>query len=161
MVYLIVIFTFASLFFTLDLELGDHYAGIGNFSYIVTTFRLSVGDMETDYFNEQTHTEEHLGHDSNSLSENVNSKSLSFLIWIIWLIAAFITNIIFLNFIIAVISDSYTKVMHKIGAQALKTKVSLILEREAVFTEKDLNNADMFPQYIIVRRMVKTGNVDN
>lgn len=76
--------------------------------------------------------------------------------------AAFITNIVFLNFIIAVISESYAKVMHKIGAQSLRTKVSLILEREAVFTTKDLNNRNYFPHYIIVRRVVTTlGNKVN
>lgn len=60
---------------------------------------MSVGDMETDDFN-----------------KNDPGKAKSFLIWMIWLLAAIITNIIFLNFIIAVISDSYAKVMHKIGA---------------------------------------------
>lgn len=145
MVYLIVIFTFASLFFTLDLDLDSQYEGIGNFSYLVTTFRMSVGDMETDEFN-----------------SNEPGEAKSFLIWIIWLIAAIITNIIFLNFIIAVISESYTKVTQKIPAQSIKTKVDLILERESLFTERDLKNTNFFPHYIIVRRVVKSaGNTQN
>lgn len=65
-----------------------------NFAYIVTTFRLSVGDMETDDF-----------------GKGSPIKARAFLIWAIWLLGAFITNIVFLNFIIAVISDSYAKVM--------------------------------------------------
>ena len=65
-----------------------------DFSYILTSFRLSIGDMETDSF-----------------AEDKPMEAKSFLIWVIWLIGAFITNIVFLNFIIAVISDSYAKVM--------------------------------------------------
>lgn len=73
-------------------------------------FRLSVGDMETYYFHMK---------DINvdpDIESNAQWRPKAYFIWIVWLIAAFTTNIIFLNFIIAVISDSYAKVMKKIQA---------------------------------------------
>ena len=60
------------------------------------------------------------------------------------------------------ISESYEKVMHKLNAQSLRTKVSLILEREAIFTEKNLKDDNLFPHYVIIRRVVKAnGNKMN
>ena len=99
MVYLIVLFTFASLFLNLNtgVDKSEQYSGIKDFAYILTSFRMTIGDMETDTFGSDDPTKPN------------NAKS--YLTWGIWLIGAFLTNIVFLNFIIAVISDSYAKVM--------------------------------------------------
>lgn len=50
--------------------------------------------------------------------------------WICWLLMVTITCIIFLNFIIAEASNSYTNVMDTLDAQILKERASLIKEAE-------------------------------
>ena len=57
-----------------------------------------------------------------------------------------------MNFIIAVISESYEKVMQKLVAQLYMVKVQLIAERESLMTADELENKEYFPQYLIVRR---------
>jgi len=55
-------------------------------------FRASTGDFQLDSYNE------------------LPNNNLLFA-WIIWITAVLILNIILLNFIIAVISESYEKIM--------------------------------------------------
>jgi len=74
-------------------------------------FRVSSGDFATENYKDQ----------------------LGFLIpltWTLWIIAVFILNIVFMNFIIAVISESYEKVMQKLVAESYKVKANMIVERE-------------------------------
>ena len=76
-------------------------------------FRTSSGDFDLDNF----------GNSGDSLA-------IMILRWSIWILAVFIMNVIFMNFIIAVISESYGKVMQKVVASAFKAKVDMIVERE-------------------------------
>lgn len=80
--------------------------------------------------------------------------------WIVWVFAALVLNIIFMNFIIAVISESYEKVMQKLVAQLYKVKCELIVEREANMNEQDLNNPKYFPKYLILRRPIESGETE-
>jgi hypothetical protein len=47
-------------------------------------------------------------------------------------------NVIFMNFIIAVVSESYENCMSKMVAQTYKVKLDLIVEREKIMTQNDL-----------------------
>ena len=47
-------------------------------------------------------------------------------------------NVIFMNFIIAVVSHSYENCMQSMNAQSYKNKVDLITERESLMDEADL-----------------------
>ena len=69
-----------------------------------------------------------------------------------WIIAVFVLNLIFMNFIIAVISESYENVMQKLVALSFKVKVDMIVEREIHMTEEDFMNEENFPKYLILRR---------
>ena len=83
------------------------------------SFRTSTGDFEVDnFFN--------------------NYDVLVYVTWIIWLVSVLILNIVFMNFIIAVISESYEKIMQKLVSQNFKSKVSLIMERESNMSLTDL-----------------------
>ena len=61
-------------------------------------------------------------------------------------------NIIFMNFIIAVVNESYENCMSKMVAQQVKVKINMIIERESVMSQSELDNEDWFPNYIVVRR---------
>ncbi|CDW84834.1 wd-40 repeat protein [Stylonychia lemnae] len=120
----------------------EEYDGVNAFGYYLMIFRISAGDFTTDNYKDQ-------------------SQYLIILTWIVWIIAVIILNIIFMNFIIAVISESYEKVMQKIIAESYKVKVHMIKEREHFFKEKDFLNEKFFPKYIIVRRLVNSESLEN
>lgn len=63
----------------------------------------------------------------------------------------------FMNFIIAVISESYEKVMQRLVALSYMLKAEMIIEREALMTENELKNKEFFPRYLILRRAVESG----
>ena len=110
-----------------------NYNGIGLFGYILMSFRTSTGDFEIDEY------------------QNLDS-SLIIVAWIIWIFAVLILNVIFMNFIIAVISESYEKVMQKSVAQGYKVKAEMIAERELFFTEEQTKDPLNFPKYLILRK---------
>lgn len=56
--------------------------------------------------------------------------------WIVWLALMIIGNVVFMNFIIAVVNDSYAQSMAKKVSQSYRLKVPLIIEREKLFTEQ-------------------------
>ena len=72
-----------------------------------------------------------------------------------------------MNFIIAVISQSYENCMQKSTAQSYKVKLDMIRERESLMDENDFKNKEWFPNYIILckpiseRSNADSGNIDN
>eukprot|EP00347_Sterkiella_histriomuscorum_P005471 403356490 len=86
----------------------EEYQGLSTFGgYMMMAFRLSTGDFALDSYKDQ--------------------PSMFILItWGIWLVSVFALNMIFLNFIIAVISETFEKVMQKQAAQQYKLKVEML-----------------------------------
>ena len=76
------------------------------------------------------------------------------LAWFIWLVIMIVGNMIFMNFIIAVVNESYENCMSKMTAQKFKVKVDMIVERESMMSYSELNNPEWFPKYIVLRRKV-------
>ncbi len=56
------------------------------------------------------------------------------------MIGVFILNVMFMNFIIAVISESYEKVMQRLVALSFMLKAEMIVEREGMMSQADLQN---------------------
>ena len=50
-----------------------------------------------------------------------------------------------MNFLIAVISESYERVMQKLVAESYKVKVNMILEKEQLFSDDDKKSEKLFP----------------
>lgn len=59
---------------------------------------------------------------------------------------------IFMNFIIAVIGESYSKVNQYAIAHDYKQRVILIYEKEIHFRKNDFSNEEYFPNILIVRK---------
>eukprot|EP00347_Sterkiella_histriomuscorum_P017796 403347960 len=139
--FVICIFQFGLIFVILfDAIEVEEYNGIHIFAYFVMAFRTSLGDFNVDSYKDQ-------------------SQPLAIISWIIWIIAVMILNVMFMNFIIAVISESYEKVMQKLTAESYRVKVQMIVERELHFTDEQLLLNSLFPQYLLLRRPV-TSNID-
>ena len=83
------------------------------------SYRLSLGDFELEGFTNQR-------------------DSLITFFWALWMIGVFVINVMFMNFIIAVISESNEKVMQRVIALSFKLKAEMIVEREDLMTEEDL-----------------------
>lgn len=70
----------------------------------------------------------------------------------IWLLIMVVGNIIFMNFIIAVVNESYESCMTKCTAHSFKVKVEMIVERESQMSEAELENEMWFPRFIVLRK---------
>ena len=98
--YFILLYTFVltmygfifSLLGILPDEENLYYEGVSYFGYIIMAFKASVGDTQSDLF-------------------FMLSDDLILFAWLVWISAVLFLQVIMLNFIIAVIGESYDKVM--------------------------------------------------
>jgi hypothetical protein len=102
-------------------------------TYLITTLRMSMGDFGFD-------------------AANMLSHPLNGIYWALWLIIVVVTNIIFLNFIIAEACSSYENVACNLNAFILMERAALIQESEEM-TFKKYKTAKSYPKYIVVRQM--------
>eukprot|EP00347_Sterkiella_histriomuscorum_P001412 403372132 len=145
MLYGFVLIVYGLIFTLLKIKTSSdniEYEGINYFGYFIMAFRASTGDFQIDNFYELEDT--HI-----------------IFAWIVWISAVLFLNIILLNFIIAVISESYEKVMQKMVAESYRIKAQLIKERESYFNDGEIKNQEYFPSYIIFRRPVEDQIDDN
>ena len=91
----VVIVSFSLYLSILVNELTD-YEGIGIFGYFAIALRTSLGDYDFDSF--------------------VKNSDYDILTWIVWLLMMIVGNVIFMNFIIAVVSQSYENCMQSMNA---------------------------------------------
>ena len=60
-------------------------------------------------------------------------KLIRVFMWIVWLIVIFCNCIIFLNFIIAVISDTYEQIMDTRTEEIYQKKAQLLVDMQSVY----------------------------
>jgi hypothetical protein len=89
--FAIVIGAFATAWTILVDTIPDSYDGITKIGYFAMGLRRALGDNETD--------------------ELVKESNYKVLAWILWLIIVIVGNIVFMNFVIAVVSSSYEACM--------------------------------------------------
>lgn len=93
---------------------GDPYEGLSGFGYALFILRTSLGDFSVDPFKSM-------------------SPTTSKVMWVLWIILIFCNTIIFLNFIIAVISDAYEQVIETRTEEIFQKKAQLLVDLENVF----------------------------
>eukprot|EP00347_Sterkiella_histriomuscorum_P007548 403348497 len=88
----------------------EQYEGLSIFGgYMMMAFRLSTGDFELDAYKDQ-------------------NQFFILVAWGIWIVSVLALNMIFLNFIIAVISSTFDKVMQNQLSQQYRKKVEFITQ---------------------------------
>ena len=97
----------------LEIELenveNDPYSGLYRwFAMVMFIFRTSLGDFDVDPFTNLP-------------------PATRMIVWAFWLIVVFLNTIIFLNFLIAVISDVYEQVMENRAEEIFQKKASLLV----------------------------------
>ena len=77
------------------------------------------------------------------------STDYEILFWIVWLFLTFIGQIVLMNFIIAKVGDSYSTCMELKDEQTAWVRLEMIVERESFMSDKELENSEWFPKFII------------
>jgi hypothetical protein len=104
----------------------------------VIVLRQSIGDYDTSSIIEGT-------------------QDFKILAWLLWFIILIIGNIVFMNFIIAVVSESYESCMEKKVQLIYKAKLEMITECEDLMPEWLFTYKNWFPRFIIIRRKKGSG----
>jgi len=136
--FTILIIMFSAVFDVIAKNEAAEYKHLGPFmGNVMTTLRLSLGDfdfgvLEGDELNQKQH----------------------WLFWIIWVLMVIFSALIFLNFIIAEVSNSYANVKQDIDALIYKERAGLIEEAEDIMsTATKRSNKMKFPKYIVIREL--------
>ena len=98
--------------------------------------RESIGDYDTDTMT------------------NPEAANLPLLAWSLWFIVMLVGNIVFMNFIIAVVSESYEKCMQSMSAESYRSKLDMIVECEQFMPDSWRLDKKWFPDYIILCRPI-------
>ena len=93
------------------------------FIMLIQMYRNSIGDISAPSYGRWSDLLE-----SNSKYEQNKAYMMITLIWIVWVLHQFMNLIILLNFLIAIISQSYENVMQKLVVFKYKTRVDFNLE---------------------------------
>ena len=80
-------------------------------------------------------------------------QATAVLFWVLWFLVAFLTCIIFLNFIIAEAAESYAKVNENIDNILAQRKIVLLNETEEMAPHCYLNSKEKFPKYLVSRKI--------
>jgi hypothetical protein len=108
LILFIVYFGFGEAFLRLSEKSDPETQFIMNYAYCwVYAFRLSVGDNATDTFN-----------------DTIQPVTL----WILWVIAGILTNIVMLNLLISIISESFAKINEKSKEANYQERARIISE---------------------------------
>lgn len=139
--FIILIVMFSMIFDVIAPNPADEYKYVGLYwGNVLTTLRLSLGDFDFGVL-EQT-------------GENELNKKQHILFWCTWVLMVIFSSLIFLNFIIAEVSNSYSNVKENIDALIYKERAGLINEAEDIkFKSTKINNKTQFPKYIVIRHM--------
>jgi len=105
------------------------------FAYWLSCFNVSLGNFDFDP------------------PTMLNGGAENIMYWVLWMITLIITNIIFLNFIIAEASESYAVVKETLEESKNKEKANMITESEFMLP-KSMVNKEKFPRYIIARTVL-------
>ena len=115
-------------------DTGEDYNGIQDFAFFVLALRESVGDYDTQTL------------------VGGNDPNYKILLWILWFLVIIVGNIVFMNFIIAVVGESYENCMEKMVQSIEWAKLEMIEECESLLPEKFIKNENLFPRFIVFRR---------
>jgi hypothetical protein len=110
------------------------YSNLGNFfPSFINSMQIAVGNF-----------------DFTQLDKLTGGESRAY--WVLWVIVFLMGCLIFLNFIIAEVSDSYAKVKEDMESLVYKERAAMVVEIEDFFSEKVKNtNKVIFPKFICVR----------
>jgi len=129
-VLIVAIIGFSQGYYVLQQGDPNNFAGPGVMNSIIYSYNLALGEFGLDYFSDG---------DTGTLD--------AFICWFIFIIATMFVVIVLLNLLIAIMGDSFSRVMENITNLSVREKVMMIAENEALF-----NRHEIFQQsrYLII-----------
>ena len=118
---------------------GDGYKGVAEAANFLIVLRQASGDTDTSTIIDGT-------------------RDFKLLAWLLWFVILIVGNIVFMNFIIAVVSESYENCMEKKVQIIYDIKLEMIAEFESMMPDRVFKREEWFPKFIIIRRMVGGSN---
>jgi hypothetical protein len=118
------------------------YYHVKTFAFYLMTLRQSMGDYDTDNL--------------------ITNSEYEILVWFLYILTMLVGNIVFMNFIIAVVSESYESCMESMTNQIWMTKLEMIDECESMLPESLIEKykAKWFPNVVVLRRVLgKPGSI--
>ena len=136
--FTILIMMFSAVFDVISRNDASEYKYISPFAgNMLTTLRLALGDFDFGVLE----------------GDKLNPKQ-HILFWCIWILMVLFSSLVFLNFIIAEVSNSYQSVKESIDALIYKERAALIREVETITSDSTKRNDKIkFPKYIVSREM--------
>jgi hypothetical protein len=89
----------------------------------------------------------------------VSGSKYKVLVWILWFLIMIMGNIVFMNFIIAVVSESYENCMERMVQSMQIAKLYMIEECESLLPKFCYDYKSWFPRFILLRRPVNSESI--
>jgi hypothetical protein len=132
--FLMVIAAFTLMIDIVAQDVGDAYTGISKAALFVMALRQSIGDGDTSTLID-------------------NTENYKILVWIVWFIILVVGNVVFMNFIIAVVGSAYSECVEKREKCIQMAKLQMISECENLLPDFFIRIDKWFPRFIISRRL--------
>lgn len=152
MLFGIFLLTFAECNHIVQVSIKSYGRIPGLIAHLITILRCSMGDfslLESDSTFDIK--------DENA--EYVHSHLIVGFTWFIYVVSVFYLFMIFMNFIIAVIGDSYNAVIENKDSHDYQQRIVMIYEREVHFNQKQFEDKRNFPDILIVRKKKDTDGI--
>lgn len=140
-----------------DLE-NNEYRHIGMWmGNFLTVLRLSLGDFTFDPLNEPDEIKGDCPEDvkesecPNVLNPRKVDKTQHILFWTVWILMVVFSSLVFLNFIIAEVSNSYHHVKQEINSLIYRERATLTQEAEDIMSENQKKDRKYFPKFFVIR----------
>jgi len=88
-----------------------------------------------------------------------HSEGMVTFTYLLFIMCVFYLFMIFMNFIIAVIGESYSKVITKKEAFDYQQRAMMIYEREVHFRQNEFENDSYFPNFLLVKKMKQSNDI--
>ncbi|CDW87954.1 wd-40 repeat protein [Stylonychia lemnae] len=134
LILLIIYLGFAEAFLRLAESSEEEFNFAKNYAYaLVYAFRLSIGDTDTDLFDD-------------------NKQPIT--IWIIFILCALYTNIVMLNLLIAIISQSFEKINNNANQASYQERSRIIFENNYLISKGLKKNFCERNSYLVTARII-------
>jgi hypothetical protein len=120
--YLMVITTFGFIFMVVFDDPNSDSQGLGPFSYIIMSLRIVWGEGSFD----------------------IEKSHFKFMAWMTYMLLMLCGNIVFMNFLIAVVQQSYEACMMRMQSQTLKAQLYLIRDYYITLPKEAFDDKDIF-----------------
>ena len=159
-IFAIMVIGFAEIYNIFNVNTKQYQRLSSLIGHIMSTFRSAMGDLSI-IDSTQTFDLYEMDQFDNKIY-NQSSLIVNFT-FVFFCIAQFILLMIFMNFIIAVISGSYRKINSNKECYDYIQRVTSIYERELRFNDKDFRNNIYYPKLLVVqkKRLQKTDEFVN